>query len=116
MLSKQNQGDIDDTSFLIYPLDRIHIFLDHVIQNYPPQAYPLERRTLPANAIYLAMRFAVYRCGGNNTQGIVGNDEVGEEAREDGSGGARDDSWLNTILEQATMSVERVCTVSNMMI
>ncbi|GHJ86932.1 hypothetical protein NliqN6_3334 [Naganishia liquefaciens] len=51
----------DDTSHLVFSLESLPCKLYHLIANYPPQAYPLSRRTLPANGIYLLARYAAYR-------------------------------------------------------
>lgn len=33
-----------------------------IISNYAPQCYPVVKRTLPANVIFMLARYAVYRC------------------------------------------------------
>ncbi|KAJ9114296.1 hypothetical protein QFC22_005748 [Naganishia vaughanmartiniae] len=79
--------DIDDSTLLVFSSDTLPDKLYHLIANYPPQAFPLSRRTLPANSIYLLARYAAYR----------GGDDI--------SAGAN----LAGLLEMVMLEVERVC-------
>lgn len=89
--SEQDRSDdatnIDDTSHLVFSLESLPSKLSHLIANYPPQAYPLSRRTLPANGIFLLARYAAYRAVDDNT------------ARANLAG----------LLETVMLEVERVC-------
>ncbi|KAJ9096425.1 hypothetical protein QFC21_005247 [Naganishia friedmannii] len=80
------EGDIDDSTLLVFSSDTLSAKLYHLITNYPPQAFPLSRRTLPANSIYLLARYAAYR-GGDDTSG----------------------ENLAGLLEMVMLEVERVC-------
>lgn len=82
--------DVDDTTLLVFSLDTLSTKLSHLITSYPPQAYPLSRRTLPANSIYLFTRYAAYRAV----------DPASARAN------------LAGLLEMVMLEVERVCMVS----
>lgn len=60
-------SNIDDTSHLVFSLESLPSKLSQLITNYPPQAYPLSRRTLPANGIYLLARYAAHRAVDNHS-------------------------------------------------
>lgn len=83
-------ANIDDTSHLVFSLESLPSKLSHLITNYPPQAYPLARRTLPANGIYLLTRYAAYRAV----------DEPSARAN------------LAGLLEMVMLEIERVCMVN----
>ncbi|KAJ9106751.1 hypothetical protein QFC19_003063 [Naganishia cerealis] len=85
--SSYNPDDIDDSTLLVFSSDTLPTKLRHLITNYPPQAFPLSRRTLPANSIYLLARYAAYR----------GGDDI--------SAGAN----LAGLLEMVMLEVEKVC-------
>lgn len=78
---------IPESTLLVFPPDTLPVKLSHLITNYPPQAYPLSRRTLPANSVYMMARYAVYRS---------------VDAR----------ASLTGLLEMVMLEVERVCLVS----
>lgn len=82
-----DSSNIDDISHLVFSLESLPSKLSHLITNYPPQAYPLSRRTLPANGIYLLARYAAYR------------------AVDDHAAHAN----LAGLLEMAMLEIERVC-------
>ena len=78
---------MDDASYLVCDPDHLKSLLDLIIINYRPQCYPVERRTVPANTVYLLSRYALYK-------------------REDCVEG------LHSILEGASIAIEDVCHVS----
>lgn len=82
--------NVDDTTLLVFSPDTLPTKLSHLITNYPPQAYPLSRRTLPANSVYMMARYAAYRAVDHGT------------ARANLAG----------LLEMVMLEVERVCLVS----
>jgi hypothetical protein len=82
--------NIDDTSHLVFSLESLPSKLSHLIANYPPQAYPLSRRTLPANGIFLLARYAAYHAVDDNS------------ARANLAG----------LLETVMLEIERVCLVN----
>jgi hypothetical protein len=67
-------------SLLVFSLPSLPSFLHVLITSYTPNCFPLTRRTVPANAIFLAAKFALYRC---------------------------DDSWLEDLLEGAVEKIEQ---------
>lgn len=77
--------DIDDASFLVWTMDQVETSTDIFVRSLTPHCFPLSRRTMPANAIYLFAKFAIHRC---------------------------DTTWLTTILEEMTASIEQTCAVS----
>lgn len=80
---------IDETTLLVFSPDTLPARLSHLITTYPPQAYPLARRTVPANSVYLMARYAAYR------------------SVDAGTARAR----LTALLEMVMLEVERVCLV-----
>jgi hypothetical protein len=82
--------NVEDTTLLVFSPDTLPTKLSHLIINYPPQAYPLSRRTLPANSVYMMARYAAYRAVDHGT------------ARANLAG----------LLEMVMLEVERVCLVS----
>lgn len=67
-------------SLLVWSLPSLPSFLNVLISTYTPNCFPVDRRTLPANALFLAAKFALYRC---------------------------DDSWLEELLEGAVEKIEK---------
>jgi hypothetical protein len=86
-LTTQRFKSIDEASFIAGDSTQIEIILDVIISNYAPQCYPLVKRTLPANVIYLLARYAAYRC----------------QDQED---------LLHCVLEGASIAIEEVSHVS----
>lgn len=71
--------DQDDT-MLVFSLSGLPAIFDILISTYRPECAPLEKRSLPANALYLYARFAYYRC---------------------------DESWLDELLDGAVERIEQ---------
>jgi hypothetical protein len=65
---------------LVFSLNQLAFLFDILITKYPPLCQPQERRSLPANAIYLYARFAHYQC---------------------------DETWLEELLDGAIERIER---------
>jgi len=78
-------------SMLVFSLTSLPALLDILVGGYRTVCAPLDKRTLPANALYLHARFALFRC---------------------------DDSWLEELLEGAVERIEQgvyvSCMVTNM--
>ncbi|WWD19847.1 hypothetical protein CI109_104314 [Kwoniella shandongensis] len=69
-----------DTNMLVFSLSQLPAIFDILITDYTPHCQPLPRRTLPANAIFLYARFALYQC---------------------------DETWLEELLEGAVQRIEQ---------
>jgi hypothetical protein len=78
----QGNVGLDETndSMLVFSLVNLPAILDILITKYRPACTPLTERTLPANALYLYARFALYRC---------------------------DESWLSELLDGAVERIEQ---------
>ena len=76
-------GDIHGASnetMLVFSLNNLQSILDILITCYRPVCTPLDKRSLPANTLYLHARFAAYRC---------------------------DDSWVEELVEGAVERIEQ---------
>jgi hypothetical protein len=80
------RGVDSSDSMLVFSLTSLPALLDILIGTYRPACSPLDRRTLPANALYLHARFALFRC---------------------------DDTWLEELLERAVERIEQGVYVSH---
>ncbi|WWC95155.1 hypothetical protein V866_002009 [Kwoniella sp. B9012] len=56
-----NQLDLN-SNMLVFSLSHLPMIFDILILNYAPASQPLQKRSLPANALYLYARFAHYKC------------------------------------------------------
>jgi hypothetical protein len=85
LLAGPSKPDADDT-MLVFALTDLPATLDILITTYRPVCSPLDKRSLPANALYLHARFAFYRC---------------------------DESWLEELLDGAVERIEQGVYVSD---
>ncbi|KAL7424523.1 putative ankyrin-repeat protein [Cryptotrichosporon argae] len=77
---EQDDDEEEDTNaLLVFSLPALPALLDALIATYPPTCFPLARRAVPANALFLYARFAYYRC---------------------------DETWLEELLEGAVEKIE----------
>ncbi|WVW86391.1 hypothetical protein I302_108437 [Kwoniella bestiolae CBS 10118] len=56
-----NQLDLN-SNMLVFSLSHLPMIFEILITDYTPVCQPLQKRTLPANALYLYARFAQYKC------------------------------------------------------
>ncbi|WWC91930.1 uncharacterized protein L201_006882 [Kwoniella dendrophila CBS 6074] len=51
-----------NSNMLVFSLTHLPAIFDILITDYQPVCQPLQKRSLPANALYLYARFALYKC------------------------------------------------------
>ncbi|WRT70013.1 uncharacterized protein IL334_007006 [Kwoniella shivajii] len=51
-----------NSNMLVFSLSQLPVIFDIVITDYTPVCQPVQKRALPANALYLYARFAQYKC------------------------------------------------------
>ncbi|WVR09630.1 hypothetical protein IAU60_006703 [Kwoniella sp. DSM 27419] len=51
-----------DANMLVFSLSHLPVILDILVTDYTPVCQPLNKRSLPANALFLHARFALHRC------------------------------------------------------
>ena len=83
--SQNEDGEAVGADMLVFSLTSLPALLDILITTYRSSCNPLDRRTVPANALFLHARFAFYRC---------------------------DESWLEDLLEGAVERIEQGVYVS----
>jgi hypothetical protein len=84
--AQYEDGEAVGADMLVFSLAGLPTLLDILVTTYRPSCNPLERRTLPANVLFLHARFAFYRC---------------------------DETWLEDLLEGAVERIEQGVYVSN---